>query len=119
MRQNIGVFRGFAAVARPPERMATAVMELRADDLTCSRGGREVFRGVSFTLPAGEALVVTGRMAPANPRCCAMIAGLVPSFRRPTDARWWRPDVPIAEQAHYLGHQDAMKPSLTVAENVQ
>jgi len=28
-------------------------------------------------------------------------------------------DTPIGEQAHYLGHQDAMKPSLTVAENLQ
>ena len=28
-------------------------------------------------------------------------------------------DTPIAEQAHYLGHQDAMKPSLSVRENLQ
>ena len=28
------------------------------------------------------------------------------------------PDKTIPEQAHYLGHQDALKPSLTVAENL-
>jgi heme exporter protein A len=28
------------------------------------------------------------------------------------------PDQTIPEQAHYLGHQDALKPSLTVAENL-
>jgi heme exporter protein A len=28
-------------------------------------------------------------------------------------------DTPIAEQAHYLGHQDAIKPSLSVRENLR
>ena len=28
-------------------------------------------------------------------------------------------DVPLREQSHYLGHQDAMKPSLSVAENLR
>ncbi len=28
-------------------------------------------------------------------------------------------DATLGEQAHYLGHQDALKPSLTVAENLQ
>ncbi|MGH6770442.1 MAG: heme ABC exporter ATP-binding protein CcmA, partial [Xanthobacteraceae bacterium] len=27
-------------------------------------------------------------------------------------------DATVAEQTHYLGHQDALKPSLTVAENI-
>jgi heme exporter protein A len=29
------------------------------------------------------------------------------------------PELTIAEQAHYLGHQDAFKPSLSVRENLQ
>ena len=33
------------------------MMQLRADDLACNRGGREVFRGLSFSLAAGEAIV--------------------------------------------------------------
>src|SRR4029078_6015286 len=28
------------------------------------------------------------------------------------------PELSLAEQAHYLGHQDALKPSLTVGENL-
>src|SRR5205085_3878697 len=28
------------------------------------------------------------------------------------------PELSFAEQAHYLGHQDALKPSLTVQENL-
>ena len=29
------------------------------------------------------------------------------------------PELTVAEQAHYLGHQDALKPSLSVGENLQ
>jgi heme exporter protein A len=28
-------------------------------------------------------------------------------------------DIPLAEHTHYIGHQDAMKPSLSVEENLQ
>ena len=36
-------------------------MQLKADELACNRGGREVFRSLNFALSAGEAMVVTGR----------------------------------------------------------
>ena len=36
-------------------------MKLKGDQLTCTRGEREVFRGLSFGLSEGEAMLVTGR----------------------------------------------------------
>ena len=42
-------------------------MQLKADNLVCNRGGREVFAGLSFSLSAGEALVVTGRNGASGP----------------------------------------------------
>ena len=36
-------------------------MRLVAQALTCIRGGRKVFGDLSFSLNAGEALIVTGR----------------------------------------------------------
>ena len=94
-------------------------MQLKADELTCSRGGREVFRGLSFSLSAGEAMVVTGRNGAGKSSLLRMIAGLVriAAGRLALDSN--NADTPIAEQAHYLGHQDAMKPSLSVRENLQ
>jgi len=94
-------------------------MQLKADELTCNRGGREVFRGLSFSLSAGEAMVVTGRNGAGKSSLLRMIAGLVQiaAGRLTLDSN--NPDTPIAEQAHYLGHQDAMKPSLSVRENLQ
>ena len=93
-------------------------MELQAEGLTCSRGGREVFRNVSFKVPAGEALIVTGRNGAGKSSLLRMIAGLVRIAAGRLSLNGGTADAPIAEQAHYLGHQDAMKPSLTVAENL-
>jgi heme exporter protein A len=48
-----------------------------------------------------------------------MIAGLVRVAVGRLTLDGGAADIPIGEQAHYLGHQDAMKPSLTVFENLQ
>jgi heme exporter protein A len=94
-------------------------MQLSAEKLVCSRGGREVFRDLSFSLPGGEALLVTGRNGAGKSSLLRVIAGLVrPSAGRLT-LDGGDPEAAIGEQAHYLGHQDTLKPSLSVAENLQ
>lgn len=94
-------------------------MQLKADELACNRGGRQVFRDLSFTLPAGEAMVVTGRNGAGKSSLLRMIAGLVRIAAGRLLLDGGAPDTTIAEQAHYLGHQDAMKPSLSVGENLR
>jgi len=94
-------------------------MQLRADDLACDRGGRSVFRGLNFSLAAGEAMVVTGRNGAGKSSLLRVVAGLVRIAAGHLTLDGGEPDAPIAEQAHYLGHQDALKPSLTVSENLQ
>lgn len=93
-------------------------MQLRASDLACVRSGREVFAGVDFTLAPGEALLVLGRNGAGKSSLLRMVAGLV----RVAAGRLWLEggdaELTLAEQAHYLGHQDAAKSSLTVAENL-
>jgi heme exporter protein A len=94
-------------------------MRLSAHDLTCNRGGRPVFQDLSFSLAGGEALLVTGRNGAGKSSLLRLIAGLL----RPSGGRivldGGMAEAGIGEQAHYLGHQDAVKPSLTVAENLQ
>ena len=94
------------------------MMELRADELVCIRGGREVFRRVSFKLSAGQAMIVSGRNGAGKSSLLRVIAGLVRIASGHLTLSGADPETPIAEQAHYLGHQDALKPVLTVRENL-
>jgi heme exporter protein A len=93
-------------------------MRLEASDLVCVRGGREVFAGLDFSVAGGEALLVTGRNGAGKSSLLRMIAGLVHIAGGRLMLTGGDPERTTAEQAHYLGHQDALKPSLTVAENL-
>jgi heme exporter protein A len=94
-------------------------MQLKAENLACSRGGREVFADLNFSLSGGEALVVTGRNGAGKSSLLRMIAGLVHIAGGRLALDGGEPDAPIAEQSHYVGHQDSVKPSLTVGENLK
>jgi heme exporter protein A len=94
-------------------------MRLVAVDLTCHRGGRDVFAGMNFTVAAGEILAVTGRNGAGKSSLLRTVAGLVPFARGRLALEEGDPELTIAEQAHYLGHRDALKPSLSVGENLR
>ncbi len=94
-------------------------MRLSGSDLTCQRGGREVFAGVSFSVASGEALTIVGRNGAGKSSLLRMVVGLVRIARGCIALDGGDPELNVAEQAHYLGHQDALKPSLSVAENLR
>jgi len=93
-------------------------MRLEADNLACSRGGRSVFTGLCFGLSAGEAIVVTGRNGAGKSSLLRMIAGLLRIVAGRIELVGGNAEASLAEQAHYLGHHDALKPSLSVGENL-
>jgi heme exporter protein A len=94
-------------------------MRLYAVDLACHRGGRDVFAGLSFAVASGEVLTVTGRNGAGKSSLLRTIVGLVRLAQGKLGLEGGDPELTIAEQAHYLGHQDALKPSLTAAENLR
>src|SRR6201993_5452158 len=94
-------------------------MRLVGSDLACIRGGREVFRGLSFTVGAGDALLVTGPNGVGKSSLLRLVAGLVRPQQGRLELDGRDLELAIGEQAHYLGHQDALKPSLSVRENLQ
>jgi heme exporter protein A len=93
-------------------------MRLVGSDLACFRGGRRVFAALSFAVGAGEALVVLGPNGVGKSSLLRLLAGLVARSGGALGLEGGDPELTIGEQAHYLGHQDALKPSLSVAENL-
>jgi heme exporter protein A len=94
-------------------------MRLSASDLACRRGGRDVFAGVSFTVASGESLAIRGRNGAGKSSLLRIVVGLVRAAAGNLALEGGDPELTVAEQAHYLGHQDALKPSLSVAENLR
>jgi heme exporter protein A len=94
-------------------------MRLSASNLACHRGGREVFAGVSFAVASGEVLAVTGRNGAGKSSLLRTIVGLVRVAGGSLALEGGEEELTLAEQAHYLGHQDALKASLSVAENLK
>ncbi len=93
-------------------------MRLSGINLDCIRGGREVFSRLGFALQSGEALLVTGRNGAGKSSLLRMIAGLIHVAGGRLELQGGHVERTLAEQTHYLGHQDALKPSLSVMENL-
>jgi heme exporter protein A len=94
-------------------------MRLAGSDVTCVRGGREVFTALSFAVDAGEALAVTGRNGAGKSSLLRQIAGLLAIAGGTIRLDGGEHERTLPEHCHFLGHRDAVKPSLTVIENLQ
>jgi heme exporter protein A len=93
-------------------------MRLSGRDVRCVRGGREVFSGLDFETSSGEALAVTGPNGSGKTSLLRLIAGLLTSAGGSIDLEGGEAELMLSEQAHYLGHRDALKPALSVLENL-
>ena len=112
---------------------------LEARSLACERGGRLIFQGLNFSVKSGEALELRGPNGSGKSSLLRLIAGL----KRPADGTlslypvipskagtpnkgstevmgpgFRRSDETVGEQAHYIGHAEAIKTSLTVKQNL-
>ena len=93
-------------------------MRLSGRGVRCVRGGREVFSGLDFAISAGEALAVTGPNGSGKTSLLRLIAGLLTAAGGSIDLEGGEAELTLSEQAHYLGHRDALKPVLSVLENL-
>ena len=93
-------------------------MRLSGRGVRCVRGGREVFSGLDFQASSGEALAVTGANGSGKTSLLRMIAGLLTIADGSIGLEGGERELTLPEQAHYLGHRDALKPALSVIENL-
>lgn len=93
---------------------------LEAKSLACRRGKRLVFRDLGFAVDGGGLLLVRGRNGSGKSSLLRVLAGLLPAFE---GEMFWG-GAPVRDLAAqrarvaYIGHCDAVKPELTVAETV-
>jgi heme exporter protein A len=93
-------------------------MRLSGRNVRCVRGGREVFSGLNFETSSGEALAVTGPNGSGKTSLLRLIAGLLTTADGAIELEGGDPELTLPEQAHYLGHRDALKSALSVVENL-
>src|SRR5258705_113877 len=93
-------------------------MRLLGSPIDCVRGGREVFLGLDFEAASGEALSVTGPNGSGKTSLLRLIAGLLVPASGSIVLDGGTAELTLPEQAHYLGHRDALKPALSVLENL-
>ncbi len=89
---------------------------LAVTNLSCVRGERALFTGVSFVVPGGSALLVTGPNGSGKSSLLRILAGLLDaadgSYRPPERGAFTR-------SVGYLGHANSVKIRLTVWENLR
>lgn len=95
-------------------------MSVSVSNLTCYRGGRLIFAEMSFDIADGEAVMLRGPNGAGKSTLLRILTGVIAaegsveinghSLSDDRDA--------VQEQIAYAGHLDAIKPQLTVAENL-
>src|SRR4029453_11675396 len=93
-------------------------MRLSGRHINCIRGGRDVFSGLDFEASSGEVLAVIGPNGSGKTSLLRLIAGLLAPAGGAIGLTGGEAELTLPEQAHYLGHRDALKPALSVLENL-
>lgn len=94
-------------------------MRLVAENLSGERGDNLLFNSLCASLSDGQALIVTGPNGAGKSTLLRIIAGLLPA----SDGTVWLEtdgeQEPVMAHSHYLSTLNAMKPALSVYENLK
>lgn len=102
-----------------------AVVSLvEVQNLTCERGGRRIFREISFAIATGQVLTLEGPNGSGKSSALRIIAGLLPQaageVRMQMSAGYAVSDSEERGRlTGWIGHNDGVKAQLTVMENAQ
>ena len=100
-------------------------MHLVVSNLCAIRGGEVIFSDLGFEVSEGEALIITGHNGSGKSTLLRVVAGLLSPAEgavvlqgKPDGVSDDFSEKPFSEHCHYLGHENAMKPALSVMENL-
>ncbi|MEM7667890.1 MAG: heme ABC exporter ATP-binding protein CcmA [Pseudomonadota bacterium] len=96
-------------------------MDLSIENLGCRRAGRQIFRNITFALPRGTAAVLRGPNGAGKTTLLRALAGLLPvaeGTARIGGLSLTADRSQFQERLAYVGHLDAVKPALSVFDNL-
>ena len=91
-------------------------LTLRASGLCCGRGGMALTSNLSFSVRAGRCLLLRGPNGSGKTTLLLTLAGVVAPLEGSFAIEGGDEDEGVL---HYCGHRNAIKPRLTVLENIQ
>ena len=94
-------------------------MDLTVESLTVCRGNLEVISDLSFRLGAGEGLLLTGPNGAGKTTLIRAIAGLLRPEAGSVRLSGVEEGEDIGPHCHLIGHQNGVKASLSVGENLR
>lgn len=107
-----------------PETISKAVpvtrpSQLSVTDLTCIRGGRTVFSGLTFSLKKGTGIELRGPNGAGKSSLLRVLAGFIPAATGEIALKGANEDRDFGEHCHYVGHLNGIKRAFTVRENLE
>jgi heme exporter protein A len=94
--------------------------QLQCENLSCERGGRILFSGLELAMEQGEVCAIGGQNGSGKTSLLEIIAGLL----SPVSGKiFWEGHLAAGnanflQQMVYVGHKNALKLEMTVAENI-
>lgn len=93
-------------------------VQVIAEDLIIERGGKRIIEGLSLKVSAGEALVLVGANGAGKTTLLRTLAGYIEPSAGRLIVTGGTGEATIGEQSHSVGHNNGIKSSLTVFENL-
>jgi len=97
------------------DRQVFSQLSLDAHGLSCGRGGMALTRDLDFTVASGHCLLLRGANGTGKTTLLLTLAGIVVPLAGSFTLAGSDPEGTVL---HYCGHRNAIKPRLTVTENL-